>query len=450
MIHRRIGGEIDLLELHRAHAERYPFLLESVAGHPQSGRYDILFAFPGEALELRDGQLAGPSGGGRDFLMALDDWARREGPPSDEAMRGLPFIGGWFVYCGYELGAQIEPSVDYPAAPGGLPTALAVRVPAAIIHDRQQACCHLLAEQDPAQIEQMAADLAAGGGEAEVSEARALRIDEDPPKRFLSGVERILDYLAAGDAFQVNLSRCWRVLLQDRDAAAAERLYRALRCHNPAPFAGLMAWQGSYLLSSSPERLASIDGQRVQTRPIAGTRPRGAHEQEDTRLKGDLIENLKERAEHVMLIDLERNALGRVCEPGSVEVSELMTLETYAHVHHIVSNVTGRLRHGVGAGDVIRAVFPGGTITGCPKVRAMQIIAELEGEGRGAYTGSMGYLGRDGRLDCNILIRSLVLRGNRAWLRAGAGIVADSDPAAELEETRAKARGLLRSLGLDG
>jgi anthranilate synthase component 1 len=185
------------------------------------------------------------------------------------------------------------------------------------------------------------------------------------------------------------------------------------------------------------------------TRPIAGTRPRSRSAKTDAAYSDELLAHPKERAEHIMLIDLERNDLGRICVPGSIEVNELMVLESYAHVHHIVSNVRGRLRDSVQPGQVIRAMFPGGTITGCPKVRCMEIIAELEQEAREAYTGSMGYLNRDGSMDLNILIRSMVSDGNRLRLRAGAGIVADSVAAAELDETRAKARGLLRALGLD-
>jgi anthranilate synthase component 1 len=200
------------------------------------------------------------------------------------------------------------------------------------------------------------------------------------------------------------------------------------------------------VVSASPERLVSVRGDLVETRPIAGTRPRFAGHEDDSARIRELIGNPKERAEHVMLIDLERNDLGRVCVPGSVEVDELMTVESYAHVHHIVSNVRGRLRTDATPGDVIRAVFPGGTITGCPKVRCMQIIAELEGVGRGAYTGAMGWLNRDGDLDLNILIRSAEVEGSTLRFRTGAGIVADSDPQRELEETRAKARGMLQAL----
>jgi len=183
----------------------------------------------------------------------------------------------------------------------------------------------------------------------------------------------------------------------------------------------------------------------AQTRPIAGTRPRVAGDDDATRMR-ELVAHPKERAEHVMLIDLERNDLGRVCVPGSVVVDELMQVESYTHVHHIVSNITGRARADVTPGQIIRAMFPGGTITGCPKVRTMQIIAELEGVGRGAYTGALGYLNHDGSMDLNILIRTLTQRGTEVRMRAGAGIVADSDAARELEETRAKARGMLRAL----
>jgi anthranilate synthase component 1 len=207
-----------------------------------------------------------------------------------------------------------------------------------------------------------------------------------------------------------------------------------------------------YVMSSSPERLLSIRGGIAATRPIAGTRPRGTSPETDAALVESLLHNDKERAEHVMLIDLERNDLGRVCVGGTVRVDEYMVLETYAHVHHIVSNVSGRLREGLSPMQVIRALFPGGTITGCPKVRCMEIIAELEGTGRGAYTGSIGYVNRDGSCDLNILIRTLTAGGAGAGgagpitFRAGAGVVADSIPAQELAETRAKAKGMLRAL----
>lgn len=429
------AGPADLYALHRLAPADYPFLLQSVAGHPRAGRYDILFAFPGEAITAGDG----------DFFEAL---SARSGTPLP-AEPDLPFCGGWFLLLGYEAARHVEPRLRLPASPFALPEALAVRCPAAIIRDHAAGLTLLVAEDDPAQIARLKADLARARAAPVTSTARGALVQavrEEPEQRFTDGVRRILDYLRAGDVFQVNLSRAWNAALAPGVTAAD--LYARLRVSNPAPFAGLAQWGDTTVLSSSPERLVEVHGRQVQTRPIAGTRPRGADEIEDRRLQQQLIASLKERAEHVMLIDLERNDLGRVCEPGSIEVSELMTLESYAHVHHIVSNVRGRLRADAAPGDVLKAVFPGGTITGCPKVRAMEVIAELEGEGRGPYTGAMGYLSRDGRMDLNILIRSLVCEGGQVSLRAGAGIVADSRPDAELAETRSKARGLLQACGL--
>jgi anthranilate synthase component I len=272
-------------------------------------------------------------------------------------------------------------------------------------------------------------------------------LQEDAPALFLDGVARIHEHLHAGDIFQVNLSRAWRAHYAQAPRPAA--LYAALRAANPAPFAGLLQQPDWAVVSSSPERLVEVRRGVAQTRPIAGTRPRLAGDDDLARIR-ELSAHPKERAEHVMLIDLERNDLGRVCQPGTVEVDELMTVESYAHVHHIVSNVRGHLREGVTPGQVIAATFPGGTITGCPKVRCMEIIAALEDAPRGAYTGALGYLDRNGDLDLNILIRTLTLHDGEVSLRAGAGIVADSVAEKELDETRAKARGLLRALGVAG
>lgn len=427
-----LPGSIDLLEVHRQAPERYPFLLQSAAGHPQSGRYDLLFGFPGQRLSGRDG-----------FARLTAEWLNARCEPDPE----LPFLGGWFLLLGYEAATDLEPRLRLPPSPYRLPDFLAVRCTAVMIHDRELSLTHLFAEDDPSQLEAMRNAWSSASSSAPPGEPPAMLVEalqEDLPSAFLQGVGRIQDYLLAGDCFQVNLSRGWRGRL--RPGIDATTVYRALRRHNPAPFAGLAQVDGVSVLSSSPERLVQVCGDRVQTRPIAGTRPRGQGDN-DQALRVQLIGSLKERAEHVMLIDLERNDLGRVCRPGSVEVSELMDLESYAHVHHIVSNVRGRLRDGVGPGDILAAVFPGGTITGCPKVRSMEIIAELERVGRGPYTGSMGYLSRCGRLDSNILIRSLVIQDGQVSLRAGAGIVADSVAELELAETRIKARGLLLALG---
>lgn len=433
--HAQLPGFVDLFDLHRLNPERYPFLLQSAASHAVSGRYDILFGAPETAL------VGTPES---DFFAEFSKkWAETD----RVAESSLPFCGGWFLLLGYEAARWSEPALQLPPSPYALPDALAVRCTAAVIYDRETDQLHLLAEHGEAQLSQLRKDLddCIKLNKQDIDSNILKSIEEDAPEHYLEGVRKVREYLAAGDIFQANLSRGWRAELLAQ--ASYLDLYARLRRHNPAPFAGLARWGRTAVLSSSPERLALIEAGIVQTRPIAGTRPRGSGSQEDTQLRGGLIDSLKERAEHVMLIDLERNDLGRVCVPGSIEVSELMTIESYAHVHHIVSNVRGTLRANTGPAEVLRAVFPGGTITGCPKVRAMQVIAELEGVGRGPYTGAMGYVSRCGRMDTNILIRSLVCEGTRIGLRTGAGIVADSDPSAELAETRAKARGLLLALG---
>lgn len=436
----------DLLRLQSADPARFPLLLESVAGGNALSRWDLLLATDGEGLRLDvDGHVRSlPDGAvaGLDFLSELDArWAAARQPPGDPA---LPFQGGWAVFLAYELAAQVEARLQLPLAPGPLPVAIAWRCPAAVLRDRDSGQCLAVAEAGSAHW----LDSLAGAAMAPAPGAFAPpTLEEDPPARFTDGVARIHDYLRAGDVFQVNLSRAWRARFDAAPDPAA--VYARLRENNPAPFAGLMRLGDAALLSSSPERLVSVRGRRVDTRPIAGTRPRFAGDDDQARIR-DLVGNPKERAEHVMLIDLERNDLGRVCEPGSVRVDELMGVESYAHVHHIVSNVTGTLRRDTTPGAVVRAVFPGGTITGAPKVRCMEIIAELEGEGRGAYTGAFGYLGHDGDMDLNILIRSAWLEGEQLQFRTGAGIVVDSDAGRELEETRAKARGLLRALGAAG
>lgn len=444
---RTLAGRRDLLALAGARPERYPGLLESAADGTAQARYDLLFAFPQATLQLdADGCVRDGSGAalGGTFLDAFDAAWRDSGPRRAQA-GGLPFSGGWLLYLGYELAAEIEPRLKLPVAGGSAPpVAMAWRCPAGVVVDHLDDRTHLFAEPGFAHLlDELEADLAAAVAPSPGAVHRA-RIEEDDPRRFLEGVARTHEYLRAGDVFQVNLSRQWRLSL-DRPASAAA-VHAALRKSNPAPFSGLLQWRHWALASSSPERLVQTRGDMVQTRPIAGTRPRVEGDDAAARIR-ELVGHPKERAEHVMLIDLERNDLGRVCMPGSVEVDELMAVESYAHVHHIVSNVRGRLRPGTTPAQVIRAVFPGGTITGCPKVRCMEIIAELEQAPRGCYTGAFGYVGNNGDLDLNILIRTLEIIGDEITLRAGAGIVIDSDAEAELAETRAKALGLLRAFG---
>ena len=399
-------------------------------------RFDILFAHPcGSVTSER-------------FLPALDRWWQQERVPSRDTIPNLPFTGGWLLYLGYELAGQIEPRLRLPQPAVG-PIAQAIRIPAAVIHEHDSGRCWIVAEEGAADlIPRIAGDLRRASRWPEAREGLVeSAVAEDDPRRYLRAVERALDYIGAGDVYQANLSRGWQATL--RPGVQPHHIYRRLRETNPGPFSGVALLDGITVISSSPERLVSVRDGAVTTRPIAGTRPRGADPEADRALAIELHAHPKERAEHVMLIDLERNDLGRVCEAGSVAVDEFMTIESYSHVHHIVSNVRGRLRADVTPGNVLAAVFPGGTITGCPKIRCMEIIAELEGAPRGAYTGSLGYLNRDGSMDMNILIRSLQLDGRALSLRAGAGIVADSIPERELEETRAKARGVLRALGVE-
>ena len=443
---RALPSDTDLLALHRLDPLRYPVLLESVASGTVQGRWDLLLVTDGTGLRLNaDGitrDLQGNAETG-DFLAALDRHWLAERTPREEPR--WPFRGGWALMLAYELAQQVEPVLQLPCGAAAHAVALALRCPAAVLHDRSTGDCVIVAEAGQGDlIARTVADVAVATRQPDLPMWQPpSRIDEDAPERFTEGVQRILDYLRAGDIFQVNLSRAWPARFEAKLDPAA--LYARLRTANPAPFAGLFATPGWTVVSSSPERLVSVRGEVVETRPIAGTRPRFEGDDDAARIR-ELVGHPKERAEHVMLIDLERNDLGRVCTPGSVQVDELMTVESYAHVHHIVSNVRGHLRADATPGDVIRATFPGGTITGCPKVRCMQIIAELEQEPRGAYTGAFGWLNRDGDLDLNILIRSMELVGTEAVFRTGAGIVADSDPRRELEETRAKARGLLRAL----
>jgi anthranilate synthase component 1 len=442
---RSFSAEFEPLELVEQFPELYPGLLESGSVSASlSARYDILPIASGEHLVLdANHRLMGPHAGDEGFLRALEDWWKSSAPGEPAEAARLPFTGGWLLYLGYELASEIESCLALPPSPDPV-VALALRTPAAWLRDRSTGAGWLVAEPG---CEAMLDDF-----EQRIEHLRAappargavFQIAEEDPAKFLAATRRALEYTAAGDVYQTNLSRQWQATASRPVSPVA--IYKRLRNTNPSPFAAILRYQDFALLSSSPERLVAVREGAVSTRPIAGTRPRGATPEDDQALIRSLLDNEKERAEHVMLIDLERNDLGRVCIGGSVQVDEYMSIETYAHVHHIVSNVRGRLRNDVSPTDVIRALFPGGTITGCPKIRCMQIIAELEACGRGAYTGSIGYLNRDGSCDFNILIRTITAQGTSFKFRAGAGVVADSVPAQELAETRAKAEGLLRAL----
>jgi anthranilate synthase component 1 len=431
-----IASDFDLLDCHAANPQRYPFLLESNDASHSANAFDILFGFPGEKIEssnIKNNQ----------FFAKFDHAFEREKVASKADK--LPFTGGWFVFLSYELIGVIEEKLSDLQVDKSLPVVSAVRIPLAIIRSHQDNRCWIVCEKGhDALIKQVLVDLES----LEKSEFNypTVKLKEDPSNDFLAGVKKIKSYLIEGDTLQVNLSRQWA----GEFAGQSDYLdvYRSLRVHNPSPFAGLACFGETVICSSSPERLISCVDDVVQMRPIAGTRPRDKDELLDNSFAQELLFNAKESAEHIMLIDLIRNDLGRICTTGTVKVDEKMSLESYAEVHHIVSNITGKLVSGMSPSNVIKAVFPGGTITGCPKVRCMEIINELEKTPRGAYTGSMGYINRNGNLDLNILIRTFTINDRQLTLRTGAGIVADSIAEKELEETRHKAKALLQALNI--
>lgn len=445
-----LGSIPDFLKLHRLNPRRYPFLLESVAHGTAQARYDILFAFPGDTLVLnnkeqlywKNSELAD-----KDFLHALDQcWVdEKTGPKNSPCSNdNLPFCGGWFVFLAYELAQQVEPRLGLLSQKNRFPLAQATRIPLALILDHTCDRCFVVCESDKKEyIEQVKEDISSLLTVDDIDDSLPLvKCDEENPALYLKAVSKIKKYIEDGDVFQVNVSRSWNIRLGQ--AVSPATLYEKLKQTNPSPFAGLMRLNDRQaIISSSPERLLQRKGSMICTRPIAGTHPRSTDEKQDRDWSQELLRHPKERAEHVMLIDLERNDLGRVCQPGSIKIRECMALESYRHVHHIVSEVCGEPLDDITPGAILRALFPGGTITGCPKVRTMEIIAELETTPREAYTGSMGFINHNGDMDFNILIRSMTMDNNNIVLRAGAGIVADSDPERELNETRAKAKGLL-------
>ncbi len=419
--------KVDLASFCYKNKDRYPFLLESV-NHNENNRYSLLFAFPGEKIVLNNLS-------DFDFLSKLNNLCIQNNINPE-----LPFTGGWFIYLSYELIGQIEPILASNNHNSSLPIAYAVRVPTVIYTDHKLGKTFLYDEEDDqSRINQILNDI--NTLESAPSQPIKGTIQEEKEEKFIEGVKSSLDYIFAGDVFQVNLSRKWNYFLNSNLDSSI--IYNKLKKANPAPFSALIQYNDFSIISSSPERLFSLSEGVLETRPIAGTHPRGKGYSDKTQ-KENLISHPKEIAEHVMLLDLERNDMGRVCEYGSVYVNEIMTLETYPYVHHIVSNIKGNLRDDIGIKGIVKALFPGGTITGCPKVRCMEIISELEQMPREAYTGSVGYISNNGKMDFNILIRSFIQQDKTLSFRAGAGIVYDSDPKNELAETRHKAQGLIK------
>jgi anthranilate synthase component 1 len=447
------------------------FLLESVTGGEQVARYSFIGVQPSRAYVLRDGcfyvhdlqdEAAGVEvvdANGNPLQVLRSVLAAQQ----TEAHPGLPrFSGGLVGYMGYEIARYFEPALELPAS-AGLPEAIFLQ--ADIVAAFDHAYGRLLLIANPRQEEGALGRIAAQKQLDEIERRLSTRLPDFAPEldsapeaaalesnrtrqEFEQAVEQAKEYIAAGDIFQVVLSQ----RLSRKTTAPAFEIYRALRRLNPSPYMFFFDFQkiGSreplYLIGASPEMHVRLEGrlaaQRAALRPIAGTRPRGQTPAEDLRREQELLADPKERAEHVMLVDLARNDLGRVCKFGTLAVPEMITVERYSHVMHIVSQVEGELKDGVDALDLLQATFPAGTVSGAPKIRAMQIIQELEGEGRGVYAGAVGYFAYDGSMDTCITIRTLVMQGESISVQAGAGIVADSQPELEYQETMNKARAL--------
>jgi para-aminobenzoate synthetase component 1 len=455
-------------------------LLDSAADPGLLGRYSFLAADPYTAVRTK-GLLTQQLESGHWNRVVGDPWARvREllAPYRAEGVAGVPpFQGGAAGYVGYDWGAALErvPRARYDDL--AVPDLLLGLYDWVIAWDHQAGRAWVIStgmpEKGTAQGRRAASRLAfvkgrladgrTGGGADGLSRsslrsahppihpsAPSYPVPDVPNVRsnftregYLDAVARVIEYIRAGDIFQANLSQRLEAPLVGTPLA----LYARLRQRNPAPFAAFLDFGDLVVASSSPERFLRVqpDG-RVETRPIKGTRPRGVGPEHDAALALALTESAKDRAENVMIVDLLRNDLSRVCRPGTVRVPELFALEHYATVHHLVSTVVGELASGHDAVDVLRAAFPGGSITGAPKVRAMQIIAELEPTARGVYCGAIGYLSTTGALDSSIVIRTYLVRGRDVYFQVGGGIVADSDPEQEYRETLDKARGLIAAL----
>ncbi len=417
-------------------------LFESVQRHEHLGRYSFLACDPPQSLVVTDG-------------VAFLDGERQDDPPFtclqrmiDDNRRahveGLPpFQGGWAGYISYDYGRHLEPKAKIPAVPAICPDMVFHRYDTVIGID------HL---QERAWI------VSGAPSDADALEARLRRKQQPLGNAAVPGlaatitratheanVQATVDYILAGDIFQANITQTFAT--KEPESFDSYALYARLREKNPATFASLLDYDGIKIISSSPERLVRFDGRTAEARPIKGTRPRDANPLRDQGLAMELQASRKDRAENVMIVDLLRNDLSRVSQPGTVQVPVLCGLESYANVHHLVSVVQGDLRPGKSVTDLLAAVFPGGSITGAPKIRAMEVIAGLEAEPRGVYCGSIGYLGFNGRCDFNIAIRTVQVAGGMVRVQGGGGITARSQPHAEYEESLTKIARLRAALG---
>ena len=442
------------------------FLLESAEHGERWGRYSFVGTDPFLVLRGRDGQVSWegtPPAGAEHATGPLDALARATQAYRAPQLLDIPLHGGAVGYVGYDAVREVEDIPDTGVDDLGAPDLVMLfpRHVVALDHLRQVLTvvtnvvvdgddeADLAARYDAAvtATDAVVDRLAAGATPLPAVAPPEPGSDAPAPSNLPTGVyetmvERVKEHIRAGDTFQTVISQ--RFALET--SASAFDLYRVLRVINPSPYLYLLDLDDLQIVGSSPEALVQVHGRHVETWPIAGTRPRGATPQEDREHERDLIADAKERAEHVMLVDLARNDHGRDCEVGSVRVDEMMHVERYSHVMHLVSSVTGKLRDGLGPVDVLKAAFPAGTVSGAPKVRAMQIIDDLEPTRRGPYAGAVGYVDFAGNLDTCITIRTVVLKDGTAYVQAGAGIVADSRPTAEEHETRAKAGAVLAAI----
>lgn len=431
----------------------YSFLLESVEGGEQVGRYSFLGVNPKGVVTVKDNHVTRvlhgvsttrPLAPDEDPLAAVKAEFERVQPVKVD---GLPrFIGGAVGYLAYDVVRYFERLPETATKDLNVPDAAFLLPDTLVIFDHAKHQLIILANAHNTGDPNAAYDDAL----RRIDDLTALLREplpalEEPPaplddelvsnisrETFEDNVCRAKEYIAAGDAFQIVLSQRFK----RRTSASPLAIYRALRMLNPSPYMFLLHFNGDFsLIGASPEMMVRLEDGVATVRPIAGTRPRGANEAEDERLAADLLADPKERAEHVMLVDLGRNDLGRVCDYGTVRVPDMMYVERYSHVMHIVSQVQGKLRAGMDAFDLLRATFPAGTLSGAPKVRAMEIIEELEGTRRATYGGAVGYFSFDGSMDTCITIRALLMQGDTVHIQVGAGLVADSDPASEYQET---------------
>lgn len=437
------------------------FLLESVEGGEKWGRYSLLGTAPRISVRIKENLVEISEGNNKRFEQGDPMAVIRKMMSSFHcaSVKGLPrFFGGAIGYISYDMVRQIEYLPD--EAPKDIDTydAVFIFTGNVLVFDNVEqkikvVCNAFIPEgSDPEEVYKAAV----ASIDSLVKKLRETQIpvrDHTPQAapeirsnfskgEFIKAVEKVKEYISEGDVIQTVISQRFETDL----TVDPFEIYRALRVTNPSPYMFFLRLNDVTLVGSSPEILVQVDGKDITVKPIAGTRKRGRNAAEDLELEKDLLADPKEIAEHIMLVDLGRNDVGRVAEAGSVKVEGLMTVERYSHVMHIVSNVKGRLKHGLGPFDALKSCFPAGTLTGAPKIRAMEIIEDLEPCKRGIYGGAVGYLGYDGKMDMCIAIRTMVIKGSRIFIQAGAGIVADSVPEKEYEETENKAKGVLKAV----